>query len=67
MNDHFIKDTRNVPYFDDYRFRKELEEHIYVTTGITYDDLMGLDANLYRHVLNSYYYTQIQDIINNQR
>ena len=66
MNDHFIKDTKNVPYFDDYRFRKELEEHIYVTTGITYDDLMGLDANLNRQVLNSYYFTQIQDIINNK-
>ena len=67
MPDYLIRENKNVPYFDEYPLRDEIEELIYDTTSITYDDLMGLDANLYRHVLNSYYYTQIQDIINNQR
>ena len=67
MPDYLEKDNQNVPYFDEYPLRDEIEELIYDTTGITYDDLMGLDAHLYRQVLNSLYYTQIQDIINNQR
>ena len=65
MSDYLIKENRNVPYFDEYEYRDEVEELIYETTGITYNDLMGLDAHLYRQVLNSYYYTRIQDLINN--
>ena len=65
MPDYLIKENRNVPYFDEYEYRDEVEELIYETTGITYNDLMGLDAHLYRQVLNSYYYTRIQDLINN--
>ena len=67
MPDYLEKDNQNVPYFDEYPLRDEIEELIYDTTSITYKDLMGLDAHLYRQVLNSLYYTQIQDIINNQR
>jgi hypothetical protein len=66
MPDYLIKDNKNVPYFDEYPLREEIEELIYDTTSITYNDLMGLDAHLYRQVLNTFYYTQIQDIINNK-
>ena len=67
MPDYLIRENKNVPYLDEYPLRDEIEELIYDTTSITYDDLMGLNYNLYRQVLNSFYYTQIQDIINNQR
>jgi hypothetical protein len=63
MND-YQKKLNKGPYFDDYR--EALEPLIYKTTGITYNDLMGLQSNLYRQVLNCFYYAQIQDIINSK-
>ena len=66
MPDFLIKDKKGITYFDDYEYRYEVEELIYETTGITYNDLMGLQSNLYRQVLNCFYYAQIQDIINSK-
>jgi len=67
MTDYLTKDNRGITYFDEYEYRYEVEELIYETTGITYEDLMGLDCNLYRAVLNCFYYSQIQDIINSKK
>ena len=66
MRDYLKKDHQNIPYLNEYENRDEVEELIFNTTGITYEDLMGLDASLYRQVLNCHYYNQIQDIINNK-
>jgi len=46
-------------FFDEYPFRVQLEEYL-ESYGITYEDLMSEDLNLYRQVVNCLYYMQLE-------
>jgi len=67
MQDFQSKNARGVPYLNDHRYKDEILEIIFQSTGITYNNLMGLDSNLYRAVLNCFYYFQIQELITNKQ
>jgi len=64
----FFEDFHNVQkpnrtYFRQYQYRRELEEYLDEKLSLTYEDLMGFNSYLYRQVVNSLYYLEIEDRI----
>lgn len=50
--------------FSNYEFRKDLEEFLLKTLKITYQDLMGSDGDCYKSLVNTHFYAQLEDIVN---
>lgn len=53
----------NRTYFRQYQYIRELEKYLDEKLNLTYDDLMGFNSPLYRQVVNSLYYLEIEDRI----
>ena len=64
----YFYDTKDDPrknrrYFETYEFRKELETHLAHTLGITYTMLMGFNFHLYRNLVNTLYFVELEEIV----
>ena len=64
----YFYDTKDDPrknrrYFETYEFRKELETYLDRTLGITYTMLMGSNFHLYRNLVNTLYFVELEEIL----
>lgn len=56
-------DEKKITY-SNYEFRNDLDMFLNKTLKITYQDLMGLDGAHYKMLVNTYYYVQLEEIVN---
>jgi len=63
FEDFFNKKAPNRTYFKQNQHQRELEEYLDEKLNLTYEDLMGFNSYLYRQVVNSLYYLEIEDRI----
>lgn len=60
FEDFYNRQDPKKTYFRQYQYRQELEEYLEEKLNLTYEDLMGDKSHLYRQVVNSLYYLEIE-------
>jgi len=64
MEEFLDHDGEKKVTFSNYAFREDLEKFLLETLNITYQDLMGHDGSYNKMLVNTYYYVQLEDIVN---
>jgi hypothetical protein len=63
--EEYIQDPKDQGVtFSNYEFREDLEKHLQEALGVTRDDVLGLDGAHVKMLINTYYYAQLEGVIN---
>lgn len=64
MEEFVDHDAEKKVTFSNYEFREDLEKFLLETLDLTYQDLMGHDGSYNKMLVNTHYYVQLEDIVN---
>jgi len=64
MEEYMGQDQQAKLTFLNYAYREDLENFLFDTLGVTYGDLMGPDGTFYKQLVNTYFFTKLEDIVN---
>jgi hypothetical protein len=64
LGEYLQLDAPEKMYFENYPYRREVEQYLFDTFGLTYEDLVGPNGKFYQQLVNTHYYVQLEDRVN---
>ena len=64
MEEYLNPDKNHKITYSNYEYRKELDEYLYQTLGVTENDLLGLEGSYYKQLVVLHYFVQLEEIVN---